>query len=145
MKNALVALSALAIASSANAYMFAPKHGAFALNGTVEIDANQICTMNAAGTTHGERAIITAITMSSQTYHFCNSMTPVHLPWKIEMSDDGQPIIRHMRFYVPYLGYSHDRDQAASVDHKGNWTFIPSGEIQLSGTVASTPPIDVKP
>lgn len=60
MKSILLAAAAIALASSANAYVFAPGHETFTLNGTVTVEGAEVCTMNAAGYTHGNAGMITA-------------------------------------------------------------------------------------
>jgi hypothetical protein len=145
MKITAVALAVLAFAGSAHAYMFTPKHKKFQLNGTVTFAMTEVCTLNATGTTQGERATITSFVLSSDVFNICKYYQAHGLPWKVEMSDGGQPNIKHVRFESDLLGRTGTHLQAVTVDGSGNWTFTPSGHLQMSGTVASTPPITIKP
>jgi hypothetical protein len=142
MKLAAAALAALAFAGSANAYMFSPKHQTFTLSGTVLLFNDTNCTLTMTGATHGERAVITGAAISGPG---CNYLTAHGLPWKVEMSDGGEPIIEKVRLTDPGFFRYGVRQQAVTVDRKGNWTFIPSGHLQMSGTIPSSPPITVKP
>ncbi len=122
--------------------MFAPKHKTFTLSGQVMLFNDTPCTLTMTGTTHGERAVITSAVFSGGN---CQILIAKSLPWKVEMSDAGQPVIEKVRFVVPpYWAYAA-REQAATVDGNGNWTFIASGHLLMSGTVASTPRIIIKP
>ncbi len=122
--------------------MFSPKHQTFTLSGTVLVFNDADCKLTMSGTTHGERAVITSAVLSGG---LCKGITAKGLPWKVEMSDGGQPIIQRVHFTEDNFRRHNTREQVATVDRKGNWTFIASGHLQMSGTIASSPPITVKP
>jgi hypothetical protein len=138
---AVAALAVLAFAGSAHAYMFSPKHKKFTLSGNVLLSNNTNCMLAMSGSTHGERAVITDAAFSGPG---CSEIVPAQLPWKVEMSDGGQPIIEKLFFKVGNSQYRVHK-QAVTVDGSGNWTFIPSGRLEMSGTIPSTPPIIIKP
>jgi hypothetical protein len=143
---AAAALAVLAVAGSANAFMFSPKHQGFYLSGTVLLRSNKNggtpCNLTVDGFTRGERAGIYSAGLSGNTA--CNNILAHGIPWKVEISDGGQPIIEKVRYIWGGRVYAAPL-QAVTVDGAGNWTFVPSGHLQLSGTVQSIPPITIKP
>jgi hypothetical protein len=139
---AAAALAVLAFAGSTHAYMFSPNHTKFKLDGNVIVLGTASCKLVAAGTTKGDRALITSANLNGNPT--CRMLFARSFPWKVEMSDGGEPLIRNVRFISHYANY-HARRQAGTVDGSGNWTFIPSGTLDMSGTVASKPPITITP
>jgi hypothetical protein len=145
MKLTVAALAVLAISGSANAYNFKPKHANFTLAGDLTMTLQHyplVCHVKLTGETHDGRATITGITVSSKTEGFCNDLFGANLPWKVEISGSGQPVIR--RFALMGGDRCVTTEQMIAVSGS-EWTFSPSGHCQVSGALKSSPKIVVKP